>query len=87
MTVIEEYFSDIVGGDVLTYLCEARPIESIKAPRGNLCVFPFTHNNVTYDSCAQPDNTNQDICELRGICNRIVFQDKLLRYGQACKLQ
>ena len=45
-------------------MCEARPIESIKSPRGNLCVFPFTHNNVTYDSCAQPDDTNRDISDL-----------------------
>ena len=55
---------NITGGDHLTYLCEARPIESIKDPRGNLCVFPFIHNNVTYDSCAQPDDTNSDISAL-----------------------
>ena len=38
-------------------------MESRKEPRGNLCIFPFIHNNVTYDSCAQPDDTNSDIGE------------------------
>lgn len=44
-------------------MCEARQIESIKAPRDNVCSFPFTHNSVTYSSCAHPDATNQDIRE------------------------
>ena len=39
----------------LGYLCESRPIRSVKssdgAPEWNMCHFPFTYQGVQYDSC------------------------------------
>ena len=48
---------------MLTYMCEARPIEAMKtgATTEEACHFPFTHNGVYYDTCAQSGPSNSDI--------------------------
>ncbi|TRY78752.1 hypothetical protein TCAL_06219, partial [Tigriopus californicus] len=38
----------------LSYICEARPTETMYESPPQVCHFPFKHNGKTYQSCAQP---------------------------------